>query len=63
MKNLLIIGLCAISVTACGKLDRFKAGVTGELTSVCSDEGVKYYQGTSGLAKAETLEGKNVPCK
>ena len=46
MRALLLI-LVAISLSGCGRFDRFMAGLTGDATETCVD-GVAYLQFTSG---------------
>ena len=59
MKTLLVITI-ALSLTACGWVDRFGAGVTGH-SKMCVD-GVSYIQFTSGATAQLNQAGKPVTC-
>lgn len=60
MKTLFIV-LAVLSLTACGKVDRMVASITGE-AKTCVD-GVTYLQFTSGATPQYTIDGKLVACK
>ena len=53
--------LVALSLAACGKIDRIEAAITGS-SKVCVD-GVSYIQFTSGASVQYDQAGKVVTCK
>jgi len=50
-----------LSITGCGKADRFIAGVIGHGAEICQD-GVVYLQFTSGVSVAYQKDGKVRTC-
>jgi hypothetical protein len=60
MKVLLIIGL--LSLTGCGRFDRWVAGWTGDGAKTCVD-GVLYLQFTSGTSVAYNPDGSIKKCE
>lgn len=54
--------LLALSLTGCGRLDRWIAGLTGDASEACM-RGVLYYQFTSGAAPAYRPDGTLITCK
>jgi hypothetical protein len=64
MNKILALGLGAVallSLSACGRIDRGIAGLTGKGTEVCH-RGVTYVQFTSGAVVAVDRAGKPIPC-
>lgn len=61
MKNILILSILALGLTACGKTDQLVAHYTG-YSKVCVD-GVQYIQFTSGASVQYDQTGKVVTCK
>ena len=55
------LAILVLSVSACGKVDRGIAGLTGNATETCID-GVTYLQFTSGAAVKVDRAGIPVPC-
>ena len=62
MKTTLLILVAALSLTACGQVDKVVAKVTGGGVEVCQD-GVVYLQFTSGVTVKYTPDGKIATCK
>ena len=60
MKFLLFI-LVAVSLTGCGKLDRFFVAITGDASETCHD-GVAYLQFTSGASVKYNTDGTIAKC-
>lgn len=62
MKNLLVVLIAVLALSACGKIDRSISAWTGGGTETCHD-GVIYLQFTSGATVKYTPEGKIATCK
>jgi uncharacterized protein YceK len=64
MKKIILITLmlCVLTLSGCGRFDRWWAGTTGSASKTCVD-GVTYLQFTSGAAVQVDLNGKPVACK
>ena len=60
MKTTILI-LCALTLTACGAVDRATANLTGNASEVCH-AGVVYLQFTSGASVKYTPDGKIATC-
>jgi hypothetical protein len=60
MKYVIIV-MMALSLTACGKVDRTVAGWTGNASETCID-GVTYLQFTSGATVKVDRTGLPVAC-
>lgn len=58
----LILAVLALSLGACGKIDRTVASWTGDATKTCVD-GVTYLQFTSGATVQVDINGKPVGCR
>jgi hypothetical protein len=56
-----IIAMAALSLAACGRVDRAVAGITGDASETCID-GVTYLQFTSGATVKVDQNGKPVSC-
>lgn len=61
MKTLAVL-FAALMLSGCGKLDRMAASMTGSASKSCED-GVLYYQFTSGAAVAYNTDGTVKLCK
>jgi hypothetical protein len=61
MKKLIILSIVALTLTGCGRIDRWFAGITGNATEECVD-GVLYLQFTSGASVAYSKDGKIKTC-
>ncbi len=61
MKTLVIL-LALTSLTGCGVVDRFFAGITGDGTPTCW-KGVTYVQFTSGASVAYNKDGSIMLCE
>ena len=59
-KIIAVFFLC-FSLSACGKFDRWLAGMTGDASKTCVD-GVTYLQFTSGATMQVDRAGKPVGC-
>ena len=57
-----ILAVLALSLGACGKIDRSIASWTGAASKTCID-GVTYLQFTSGATVQVDANGKPVACK
>lgn len=57
-----IVGLCAMFIVGCGKIDRTIAAYTGKPANVCVS-GVLYYQFTTGAAVAYNKDGTVKVCQ
>lgn len=62
MKSTIVLLAVALSLSACGQVDREIAKLTGGATKTCID-GVTYLQFTSGATVQVDTTGKPVPCK
>ena len=58
----LILAVLALSLGACGKIDREIAAWSGDATKTCVD-GVTYLQFTSGATVQVDINGKPVGCR
>lgn len=62
LKSTIVLLALALSLSACGAVDREVAKLTGNATKTCID-GVTYLQFTSGATVQVDTQGKPVPCK
>lgn len=61
MKRLIAISTIALTLSGCGRIERWWAGVTGDGTNICV-EGVVYIQFTSGVTVAYNRDGTIKTC-
>lgn len=62
MKKAILIVAMALSLTACGRIDRWWAGMTGAASKECID-GVQYLQFTSGASVQYNQNGTVKTCR
>ena len=62
MQKIILAIVLTISVTGCGRFDRWFAGITGSASEECVD-GVAYLQFTSGASVAYNRDGTIKTCK
>jgi hypothetical protein len=62
MKKVILLCLLSLTLTGCGRFERWWAGTTGNAFETC-ESGVLYLQFTSGASVAYNVDGSIKTCK